>query len=125
MNSRLPSLLVFVILGAIALGRPQMALAQETFVINLRGAEISLLAEQVSDITGRTLVLDPNLTGEVTVVSKQPLDREGVWACSSRFCGSVGLQPSKQGLCGKSSPNLTHGPRAARKSLSSPGAKTW
>ncbi len=80
MNSRLPSLLVFIILGAIALGRPQMALAQETFVINLRGAEISLLAEQVSDITGRTLVLDPNLTGEVTVVSKQPLDREGVWA---------------------------------------------
>ena len=39
------------------------AQAQDTFVINLRGAEISVLAEQVSEITGRTLVLDPNLSG--------------------------------------------------------------
>ena len=52
----------------------------ETFVINLRDADLSVLVEQISEITGRTLVLDPGLTGDVTVVSAQQLDREGVWA---------------------------------------------
>lgn len=56
------------------------AQAQETFVINLRDADISALVEQISDITGRTLVLDPGLTGEVTVVSAEALDQEGVWS---------------------------------------------
>jgi general secretion pathway protein D len=50
-----------------------------SFVINLRGADIRAFAEQVSEITGRTLVLDPNVTGTVTVISAQPLDEDGVW----------------------------------------------
>ena len=61
-------------------GMPVLAQDTETFVINLRNAEIATLAEQVSQITGRTLVLDPNLGGEVTVVSTEELDRDGVWA---------------------------------------------
>ncbi|UWQ23169.1 type II secretion system secretin GspD [Jannaschia sp. W003] len=52
----------------------------QSFVINLRDTEIAALAEQVSEITGRTLIFDPDLTGEVTVVSSEPLDRDGVWA---------------------------------------------
>jgi len=52
----------------------------ETFVINLRDTKITIFAEQVSAITGRTLILDPQLAGEITVVSSKPLDREGVWA---------------------------------------------
>lgn len=56
------------------------ASAQESFVINLRDAEIGVLAEQVSEITGRTLVLDPGLSGDVSVVSAEPLDEDGVWA---------------------------------------------
>ena len=51
----------------------------DAYVINLRGADISVLAEQVSAITGRTLVLDPALSGQVTVVSSEQLDQEGVW----------------------------------------------
>ncbi|WP_054006549.1 type II secretion system secretin GspD [Cypionkella psychrotolerans] len=50
-----------------------------TFVINLRDADIRTLSEQVSDITGRTLVLDPNVTGTVTVISTEPLNVDGVW----------------------------------------------
>ncbi len=53
--------------------------APATYVINLREADIRTLSEQVSEITGRTLVLDPNVTGTVTVISTQPLDRDGVW----------------------------------------------
>ena len=50
-----------------------------TFVINLRDADIQTLSEQVSEITGRSLILDPNVAGVVTVISTQPLDSEGVW----------------------------------------------
>ncbi len=49
------------------------------FVINLRDADIRTLSEQVSEITGRTLVLDPNVAGSVTVISSNPLDLAGVW----------------------------------------------
>ncbi|MCX7560532.1 type II secretion system secretin GspD [Sulfitobacter sp. F26204] len=50
------------------------------FTINLRNAEISVLAEQVSEITQRTLVINPGLTGDVTVISAQPLTQAGVWS---------------------------------------------
>ncbi|MGD2132847.1 MAG: type II secretion system secretin GspD [Maricaulaceae bacterium] len=50
-----------------------------SFVINLRDAEIQTLAEQVSDITGRSVLLDPTVRGEVTVFSSAPLTEAGVW----------------------------------------------
>jgi general secretion pathway protein D len=53
--------------------------APASFVINLRDADIRALSEQVSEITGRTLILDPAVSGEVTVISAQPLDPAGVW----------------------------------------------
>lgn len=64
---------------------PQAAMAQTledegAFVINLRDADISVLAEQVSEITGRTLVIDPALSGNVSVISSEPLTEVGVWA---------------------------------------------
>jgi general secretion pathway protein D len=74
----LPHIAAFAL--AILLLLPAPARAQETFVINLRDADISLLVEQISEITGRTLVLDPGLVGEVTVVSAEALDAEGVWS---------------------------------------------
>ena len=49
------------------------------FVMNLRSADIRALCEQVSEITQRTLIIDPAVTGEVTVISQEPLDEEGVW----------------------------------------------
>ncbi|MBX9574925.1 MAG: type II secretion system secretin GspD [Caulobacteraceae bacterium] len=45
----------------------------------MRGVDIRDVAEQVARITGRTIVLDPNVTGVVTVVSAQPLNADGVW----------------------------------------------
>ncbi|MGQ0566910.1 MAG: type II secretion system secretin GspD [Gemmobacter sp.] len=74
------------VLALILLTFAPMARAQDaatadtgTFVINLRDADIRVLAEQVSDITERTLILDQNVTGTVTVISTQGLDRDGVW----------------------------------------------
>ncbi len=69
-----------LVLTWLALPASAQAPGDGPFVINLRNTEISVLAEQVSEITGRTLVLDPALTGEVTVVSAQPLTQDGVWS---------------------------------------------
>ena len=66
-------------MAALAPLHAQQADAPATFVINLRDADIRTLSEQVSEITGRTLVLDPNVSGIVTVISTEPLDIDGVW----------------------------------------------
>lgn len=71
--------LVILVL-ALMLALPARAQDNETFVINLRDADISVLVEQISEITGRTLVLDPGLSGDVTVVSAEALDSDGVWS---------------------------------------------
>lgn len=68
-----------------------------TFVINLRDADIRALSEQVSEITGRTLILDPAVTGLVTVISQQPLDEEGVWELFQSVLGVQGFAALRSG----------------------------
>ena len=70
--------LVLVLVGFAHLC-PAVAAAQSGYLINLRDTEIQAFAEQVSDITDRTLILDPAVRGQVTVFSQEPLDAEGVW----------------------------------------------
>ncbi|WP_315764267.1 type II secretion system secretin GspD [Sphingomonas sp. Y38-1Y] len=48
-------------------------------VVNMRGVEIADVADQISRLTGRTLILDPAVKGVVTVTSAQPLSPDGVW----------------------------------------------
>ncbi len=48
-------------------------------VVNLRDVDIADVAQQVSRITGRTIILDPAVKGTVTVVSTRALGAEGVW----------------------------------------------
>ena len=48
-------------------------------VVNMRGVEIADVAEQISRITGRTLILDPSVKGTVNVTSAEPLSVTGVW----------------------------------------------
>ncbi len=57
---------------------PQDASAGDV-VINMRGVEIADVADQISRITGRTLILDPAVKGVVTVTSATPLSPAGVW----------------------------------------------
>jgi general secretion pathway protein D len=74
-----------IFLVILALGFPARAQDQivpgegGTFIINLRDADIRTLAEQVAEITDRTLILDPNVNGVVTVISTEALDKDGVW----------------------------------------------
>jgi general secretion pathway protein D len=79
----LRALLLILLLTPPLLVAPAMAQITpadgETFVINLRDADIRTLAEQVAEITDRTLILDPNVSGIVTVISTEALDKDGVW----------------------------------------------
>ena len=67
-----------LLLSAAALLSVQIV-AQQTWEMNLRGADIRELISKVSEISGRNFVLDPRVRGEVTVISPQPLDAEGVY----------------------------------------------
>ena len=63
-----------------ALMAPLSLTAQNAQVtINLRDSDISLLTEQIAEITGRTLIVHPDLQGDITVVSADPLDEAGAW----------------------------------------------
>jgi general secretion pathway protein D len=60
------------------------AVAQETaeengHVLNFKDADIRALITAVADMTGRSIIVDPQVSGEVTVISSQSLDDEEVW----------------------------------------------
>ena len=57
----------------------QDAAAPGDIVVNMRGVEIADVADQISRLTGRTLILDPTVKGVVTVTSATPLSQAGVW----------------------------------------------
>ncbi|WP_404712123.1 type II secretion system secretin GspD [Sphingomonas sp. MMS24-J13] len=48
-------------------------------VVNMHDVDIAAVADQISRITGRTLILDPQVRGQVTVTSAEPLSNEAVW----------------------------------------------
>lgn len=53
--------------------------AQEEHTLNLEQAKIRTLISTVSEITGRNFVVDPRVSGEVTVVSANPMDEEEIY----------------------------------------------
>ena len=78
---------------------PLGALAQEPrFTVNLRGSDIALLTEQISEITGRTLIVHPDLRGEITVVSSEPLDSGGAWELYQSILRVRGFHAVQSGI---------------------------
>lgn len=47
--------------------------------LNLQGADIRTLIETVGHITGKNFVVDPRVSGEVTVVSPSPMDADQIY----------------------------------------------
>ncbi|RYY29489.1 MAG: type II secretion system protein GspD [Sphingomonadales bacterium] len=66
-------------LNSTAMAQDAAAPAAADVVVNMRGVEIADVADQISRITGRTLILDPAVKGVVTVTSATPLSPSGVW----------------------------------------------
>ncbi|MBH2031763.1 MAG: type II secretion system secretin GspD [Pseudomonadales bacterium] len=47
--------------------------AEERWTINMRDADIEDFVEQIASISGQTLILDPRIKGQVSVISQAPL----------------------------------------------------
>lgn len=68
-----------LLLGTLMLGGGAFA-AQDTWIINVKNVDLHEFVAQISEITGRTFVVDPRMKGQVTVVSNTPMNAEAVYA---------------------------------------------
>ena len=66
-----------IVAGLLLLASSGLAAAGVT--LNLEGADIGALIATVSEITGKSFIVDPRVKGKVTVVSTQPMDKDQVW----------------------------------------------
>ncbi|MEO1554851.1 MAG: secretin N-terminal domain-containing protein, partial [Pseudomonadota bacterium] len=83
----------------IALAQPLSAqVTDATYTINLRQTDITILTEQIADITGRTLIVHPELSGDITVVSAEPLDRAGAWELFQSILRARGFHAVQSGV---------------------------
>lgn len=57
---------------------------EERWTINMRDADIEDFVEQIASISGQTLILDPRIKGQVSVISQAPLTSPRSISCSSR-----------------------------------------
>ncbi|MGY2186087.1 Type II secretion system protein D precursor [compost metagenome] len=55
-----------------------LSAAEEKWQLAMNNAELRDIVEEISSILGTTVVLDPRVSGRITVMSRQALDREGV-----------------------------------------------
>ena len=88
-------LIALTLAGGPAAGRSQAvgaAVAGEV-VVNMRGVDIHDVSEQIARITGRTIVLDPNVSGVVTVVSASRCRPTASGTCSRPCCGPTVSRP--------------------------------
>lgn len=67
-------------LASLMLGALIGTAAQAQHVLNLKDADIEVLVSTVAEMTGKTFVIDPRVTGEVTVISSTPLDADGIYS---------------------------------------------
>lgn len=67
-------------IALLVLGASSWGQAGDTFSINVRNAEIGDFIEQVQEIVGKTIVIDPDIKRQsITVLSGTTLDRETVY----------------------------------------------
>ncbi|HEV2081568.1 MAG TPA: type II secretion system secretin GspD [Brevundimonas sp.] len=72
----------FGVMAAVAMATallPTAAAAQERQILNVQGADIRAFIQDIARTTGRTFIVDPAVTGTVTVTSDRPLTRAEVY----------------------------------------------
>ncbi len=75
---------IFAIALAVAALQPAYAqraanAQQGDVIVNMRDVDVADVAQQISRITGRTIILDPSVQGTINVTSATPLSPAGVW----------------------------------------------
>lgn len=63
---------------ALTLSHGTLQAEEEKWQLAMNNAELRDIVEEISNILGTTVVLDPKVSGRITVMSRQALDREGV-----------------------------------------------
>ncbi|MGK6318203.1 type II secretion system secretin GspD [Sphingomonas sp. DT-204] len=86
---------------------PEPQGAPNDIVVNMRGVEIADVAEQISRLTGRTLILDPAVKGVVTVTSATPLSQDGVWELFQSVLRANGFAAVRSGRAWRIVPAAT------------------
>jgi general secretion pathway protein D len=79
MNPCLRTLFLVVALAWASAGLAQVPDAAGKTELNLKGADISVLIQTVSEVTGRSFIVDPKVTGTVTVISSTPMTTGEIW----------------------------------------------
>ncbi len=78
---------------------------QESWTINLKGADIREFIEQVAQITGETFVIDPRVKGQVNVLSSSPLGLSEVYQLFLSVMATHGFSVITQGDQARVVPN--------------------
>jgi len=67
------------VLAAVLLGFSLAASAQQTWTVNFKDTDIQEVIKFVADATGKTIVVDPKVRGEVRVISQKPVNKEQLY----------------------------------------------
>ena len=76
-------------------------------VVNMRDVDIADVAQQISRITGRTIILDPSVKGTVNVASATPLSPSGVWELFVSVLRGQGFAVTRNGRAWRVLPQAT------------------
>ena len=87
--------------------------------LNLQDTEIRLLVETISDITGKNFVIDPEVTGKITVISGQPVAEDKIYDLFLSILSVNGFTTETQGDTIKIIPIDKSNPLSGQ--ISSPG----
>lgn len=71
--------------------------AEQQWTLNMKDAELRDLVNEVGQITGKTMILDPRLSGKVTVQSSTAMDQKGIYSLFLTALRSQGYAAMDQG----------------------------
>ncbi|KRW59399.1 type II secretion system secretin GspD [Pseudomonas sp. TTU2014-080ASC] len=69
----------------------------QQWTLNMKDAELRDLINEVGQITGKTMILDPQLSGKVTVQSNTAMDQKGIYSLFLTVLRSQGYAAMDQG----------------------------
>ena len=91
--------------AAVTASSPSASQQEESWTINLKGADIRELIDQVAQISGQTFVVDPRVKGQVSVVSNSPLTLTEVYQLFLSVMATHGFSVITQGDQARIVPN--------------------
>jgi len=91
--------------AAVTAVAPSASQQEESWTINLKGADIREFIDQVAQISGQTFVVDPRVKGQVSVVSNSPLTLTEVYQLFLSVMATHGFSVIAQGDQARIVPN--------------------